>query len=253
LLSFILIVSIIGLLLLGYMWWEAHSNTINLVELSLPELPDTFNELKVFFISDIHRRTINRKLIDQVTVHNPDILIICGDLTERGVPTDRVEHNVKKLAKITPAYFVWGNNDYEVNYRQLDILLRENRVTVLDNTAATFEANSETLVLIGVDDTTVGRDQLNLAMKDASEGFRILLSHNPDIVEKIRPEYNIQLVLSGHTHGGQIRLFGWGIREKGGLKYSDGIPIYISNGYGTTTIPLRLGAPSETNLFVLKK
>ncbi|WP_370314234.1 hypothetical protein [Guptibacillus hwajinpoensis] len=61
------------------------------------------------------------------------------------------------------------------------------------------------------------------------------------------------MILSGHTHGGQIRLFGWGIREKGGIKNINGTTVVISNGYGTTTLPLRLMAPAESHIFILKR
>jgi uncharacterized protein len=235
------------------MWKEAHRNTINKLELNLEELPMPFHNLKIFFISDIHKRKIDSNLIVKVKAETPDLIIIGGDIAEKGVSLKRIEENIKLFVRLAPTYFVWGNNDYEVDYRKLDILLRDNRVTVLDNTATSFEADNKTLVLIGVDDFSVERARIDLAMHDAENGYNILLSHNPDIIDHVKPEYNIKLILSGHTHGGQIRVFGWGLREKGGLKYKKGIPVYISNGYGTTKIPLRLGAPSETNLFILKR
>lgn len=234
------------------MWWEAHRNTLNKINLHLRGLPDSFSGTKVFFISDIHKRLISQALLAEVKELQPDLVIIGGDICERGVSLSKIKSNIQLLVEIGPTYFVWGNNDYEVDYRKLDILLRDNHVNVLDNTATSFETESDTLVLIGVDDTSIGRARLDLAIKDAAKGFRILVSHNPDIIDQVEPQHNIQLILSGHTHGGQIRLFGWGLREKGGLKNRKGIPIFISNGYGTTTLPLRLGAPSETNLFTLK-
>jgi predicted MPP superfamily phosphohydrolase len=180
-------------------------------------------------------------------------VIIGGDLAEKGVPFTRVEENIKKLTAIAPTYFVWGNNDYETDFRKLDTLLRESGVTVLDNTAAGLENDGDTLVLLGVDDFGLERDRIDLALKDAPEGYRLLLSHNPGIREKLQPEMEIPFILSGHTHGGQIRLFGWGPREKGGLKQYPGFLVFISNGYGTTTIPFRLGAPAETHFITLKR
>lgn len=98
------------------------------------------------------------------------------------------------------------------------------------------------------------RDRLDLAIQAAGEGgFRILVSHNPGILRKIKPEHKIDLVLSGHTHGGQIRIFGFGPYEKGGIKIIAGITLFVSNGYGTTLLPLRLGTKAETHILVIKK
>src|SRR5699024_7502556 len=107
--------------------------------------------------------------------------------------------------------------------------------------------------LIGVDDYRLERDRLDLALNDCTEGFRMLISHNPGIIEKINKDHQIPVILSGHTHGGQIRLFGWGPREKGGVKIHSTITHFISNGYGTTFIPFRLNAPAETHILTLKK
>lgn len=238
--------------LFSLMWREAHQNVVERTELFLDNLPDAFDGLKLFFISDIHRRVVPDEVIRKVK-GAVDFVVIGGDIMEKGVPFQRVEENLDRLLKIGPVYFIWGNNDYEDDYHKLDVLLREKGVVVLDNTAVRLEAGGESLVLLGVDDYGLERDRLGLALADCPEGYRLLLSHNPGIVEKIMPEMKIRLVLSGHTHGGQIRFFGWGPREEGGVKQYQGFPLFISNGFGTTTIPLRLGAPAQTHIITLKK
>ncbi|MDP4170651.1 MAG: metallophosphoesterase, partial [Bacillota bacterium] len=179
---------------------------------------------------------------------------IGGDIIEKGVPFNRVKENVKKLKEIGPVYFVWGNNDYEVDYHELDAILLENKVKILDNTAVTFEsAEGEKLSLLGVDDLSLKRDRLDLSLQDAEdESFKILASHNPKITEKILSEHQISLVLSGHTHGGQIHIFGYSPHERGKTEVLKNTMVLISNGYGTTTIPLRLGAPAQCHLITLK-
>jgi predicted MPP superfamily phosphohydrolase len=243
---------IIAFGLLIYMWCEAHRNTIKQTEITLEGFPKSFNGLKLFFISDIHRRTLSANIISKLEHSSVDLIVIGGDIMEKGVPFDRVENNIKALTKIAPVYFVWGNNDYESDYRRLDVLLREHHVKILDNTAVCFETEKEKLILLGVDDVGTDRDRLDLALQDAEDGYRILISHNPDITQKVRQVYDIGFVISGHTHGGQIRLFQWGIREKGGVKERNGVKLLISNGYGTTTIPFRFCAPAETHLLTLK-
>jgi uncharacterized protein len=248
----LLIVIVIGFLL--YMVKEAYRNHINLNELQFPDFPETFGEVAIFFISDIHRRKISRALIGSIK-DKVDIVVIGGDLTEKGVPFDRVRQNIEILKSLGPVYFVWGNNDYEVDYHELDVLLLSNGVKILDNTAVQFESlEGEKLVLLGIDDINKKRDRLDYAISDAGEeGFRILAAHNPAIAANIRADQNIRLVLSGHTHGGQIRILGFSPYSKGKVQKLDHTTILISNGYGTTAIPLRLGARAETHLIKIKR
>ncbi|MDP4161842.1 MAG: metallophosphoesterase [Bacillota bacterium] len=242
-----------GLWLLIHMLIEAFSNKVVEQDLFFSDFPKSFGKVTLFFISDIHRRTVSDNMLKKVK-GRADIVIIGGDIIEKGVPFNRVKENVKKLKEIGPVYFVWGNNDYEVDYHELDAILLENKVKILDNTAVTFEsAEGEKLSLLGVDDLSLKRDRLDLSLQDAEdESFKILASHNPKITEKILSEHQISLVLSGHTHGGQIHIFGYSPHERGKTEVLKNTMVLISNGYGTTTIPLRLGAPAQCHLITLK-
>jgi predicted MPP superfamily phosphohydrolase len=250
----LIVFSFLFLCLLAYMWWEAHRNRVVHVELRFADFPKSFRAFTIFFISDLHRRKVSNKVIEQVK-GKADIVLIGGDLTEKGVPFARVKENIQRLKTIGPVYFVWGNNDYEVDYHELDALLLQEGVRILDNRAVMFESEEgEKIALLGVDDISKRRDRLDFALLDADEeAFRMLASHNPEIINKIRPEHHISLVLSGHTHGGQIRVFSFGLYEKGGIKQMNGTIVYVSNGYGTTNIPLRLGVPAETNLITIRR
>lgn len=250
---YILMVLLIGACLLLYMLREAFLNKVVEHEMLFQEFPYSFEKVSIFFISDIHRRSISDKVIRTIK-GKADIIIIGGDLTEKGVPFDRVKNNLKKLTQVGPVYFVWGNNDYEVDYHELDAILLDNGVKVLDNTSVTFESKQgEKLCLLGVDDLNQNRDRLDLAILDAEKNsFKILVSHYPRITEKIQPEHDICLVLSGHTHGGQIHIFGYSPFDRGKIKKLKNTTLLISNGYGTTTIPLRLGAPAECHLITIK-
>ena len=241
------------LLLLLYMCKEAHRNKVEKTVLSFDNFPVSFGEITIFFISDIHRRKVSEKIVNEVK-GNADIVIIGGDLTERGVPFKRVVENVRRLRGIGPVYFVWGNNDYKVDYHELDALLLHEGVKILDNTAVTFESSEgEKFTLMGIDDISKKRDRLDLAISDARDGdFRVLVCHNPAIVNKIKRNDRVSLVLSGHTHGGQIRFFNFGLYEKGGVRKINNTTILVSNGYGTTGIPLRLGSRAETHLITIR-
>lgn len=249
-----LFILILIICLVLYMWIEAHKNTVVEDTLSFPDFPKSFGELKLFFISDIHRRVVSEKMINKVKEMGVDLVIIGGDLAEKGVPFSRIEENLKRLRSLGPVYFVWGNNDYEIDYHELDAMLLTYGIKILDNTAVMFESTEgEIIRLLGVDDIAKQRENLDLALMDAEgEGFRILVSHNPLITNKIQKKHQIRLVLSGHTHGGQIRLFWFGLYEKGKIKKLENTVLVVSNGYGTTHIPLRLGASAQTHVITIK-
>ncbi|MCU5437860.1 metallophosphoesterase family protein [Bacillus cereus] len=242
----------IGIIMLLVMYTEAMRDTVLEHTLIFEEFPKSFQKVNVFFISDIHRRVISNSLIEQVK-GRVDLVIIGGDLAEKGVPFSKISANIQKLRAIAPVYFVWGNNDYEIEYHELDALFLENNVKVLDNTRVVFESElGEKICLLGVDDVGLERDRLDLALADCKEdGFRILISHNPDIINKMSGKEQILLVLSGHTHGGQIRLFPSKKYLKGGVYKHSNITLFVSNGYGTTLIPLRFRAPAQTHIITL--
>lgn len=239
---------------LGKMLKEAFSNKVVKQEVLFKNFPDTFGRLAIFFISDIHRRNVSEKVINEVSGH-VDLVIIGGDLMEKGVPIRRVRNNLTKLRSLGPVYFVWGNNDDEDGDQQLERLFQECQVKALDNTAVIFESEKgEKISLLGVDDLSRNRDRLDLALLAAEQdSFKILACHYPQIIDKILPENEISLVLSGHTHGGQIHILGYSPFKRGAITKRHHTTILISNGYGTTSVPLRLGAPAECHFLVLKK
>ncbi|WP_409298034.1 metallophosphoesterase [Peribacillus sp. SCS-26] len=218
----------------------------------LEGFPESFGKLNIFFISDVHRREISDEIINQVK-GKADLVVIGGDLAEGGVPFTRIEKNINKLRILGPVYFVWGNNDYETDYHLLDATLLKYGVKILDNTAALLESESgDKISLLGIDFVDGERDRLDLALQDAAENsFKILLSHTPEVLRQIEPEMDIGLVLSGHTHGGQIRVLGFGRYRKGRIGKKGNTIYLVSNGYGTSLVPLRLGAKPETHLLTV--
>lgn len=234
-----------------YMYVESKRNRLREMTLTYQTLPSTFNGYRLFFISDIHRRTISNSMLEKVK-NNVNLIIIGGDLCEKGVPLNRIEANIEKLSKIAPCLFVWGNNDHEVNVDQLKLLLKKYKVTELVNTNKMIHSEHGELNLVGINDiksarTTIGK------LNSMGNTFSILICHYPEVTSELPSDHPFSLVLSGHTHGGQIRLFGLGIARKGGLYPYNNFDLLISNGYGTTGLPLRLGAPAESHLITLEK
>ncbi|CAG9623504.1 putative protein YpbG [Sutcliffiella rhizosphaerae] len=238
--------------LLIYMYKLANQNNILEQSLAFPDFPASFGKVTIFFISDIHKRTISTDFINRVN-KKVDFVIIGGDLTEKNVPMERVRENIKQLKKLGLVFFVWGNNDYEVNFHELDSLLLQHGVKILDNSSYLFESETgDKLEVIGVDDLLQNRDRLDIAFENTSKiSFKILVSHYPQIVERLNDTHSVSLVLTGHTHGGQIRIFGFGPYEKGGITHLSNTTLLVSNGYGTSIVPLRLGAAPETHLITI--
>ncbi|KPB03104.1 metallophosphoesterase [Bacillus sp. CHD6a] len=245
------VVTLFGVSLLFYMYKQAMQENILEQTLAFPDFPKSFGKIRIFFISDIHKRKINSQFIDKIK--NIDVVIIGGDLTEKKVPLQQVSDNIKQLKRLGIVFFAWGNNDYEVDYHELDSLLLQHEVKILDNSSYLFESeDGDKLELVGVDDMVHERDELETALEVTNkDSFKILVSHEPEIVDKFTDEEKISLVLSGHTHGGQIRIFGFGPHERGRLTHLPHTTQLISNGFGTSLVPLRLGAPPETHILTI--
>lgn len=248
-------IGIIGsVILFVHMWLQARENNLRNLTLSFDQLPVSLHGFSIFFITDIHRRIIDGQMIEKVK-GRADIVIIGGDLTESGVPLKQTKENLQRLNELGPIYFIWGNNDYEIPPGDLMDLFSKYNVTVLENHHVVLRSEQgEQIFVIGIGETSFGYDRLELALKGIpKETFKIVVCHNPEIVSKISERHNISLILCGHTHGGQIRPFGLGLYPKGKLYHLSKGDLLISNGYGTTKLPLRLGANPETHLICLNR
>ncbi|MCO7126739.1 metallophosphoesterase [Sporolactobacillus shoreicorticis] len=241
-------------LLIAYMFREAHLNRLISINLEFDELPEPFIGEKLFFISDIHRRTISKKWIDSF-MYSPDYILIGGDLAEKGVPLARVRKNIKILSEIAPVFFIWGNHDWDFGYDRLKKLLDESDVVILDNTTYSVRKNGATLNFSGVNDLLHHHANLNKTLAARKNGAPTLLfSHNPNIKKVLTKRMGIAYCISGHTHSGQINLFGFTLKEKAGVKELPFGTLIISSGYGTTKLPLRLGAkPDALMLTFMRK
>jgi predicted MPP superfamily phosphohydrolase len=253
------------------MYWEAKNTMIQVEHLYHERLPESWDHTSILFISDIHRRTISENWIKELTFTHTDIelVLVGGDYTERGGPLERVRHNMKLLRSVAPVYAVHGNHDYNADYREVDIVLRECGVHLLDNEAVWLEKEDAGVWLAGVDDVLTERAKLRVALSEPNlqPAFTMLLVHDPSIVQQLHDE-RIHLMFAGHTHGGQFRLPWIGPLVSSGIyrRYSygtyeldrtamdaseGGTKIFISRGMGTSHIPLRLFCPAEVHIIKL--
>ncbi|WP_202080046.1 metallophosphoesterase [Caldalkalibacillus salinus] len=252
------------MVILSVMYRNAKNIQLRKTDIYFPDWPTGFDGVQILYLSDLHREDISENMFELLAGESIDLILIGGDLTEKGHDLQAVQRQVGKLVSLAPTYFVWGNNDYQNDYRALDIMLRELGVHVLDNRAVSLESGQDRLWLIGLDDCTIKRDDIEHALADVtSPGYRLLLVHNPIIMRKLEVDQGIQAILSGHTHGGQINLPILGppfsFRSFYRRYLSGQYPVFkgkglllISNGVGTSRLPLRLKAEAEIHLLTCR-
>ena len=233
-------------LLLLYMYKLAR--TYSVTE-EIITLPITMKNKRMLFISDIHYRVLDKEMFKRFP--SLDYVIIGGDLAEAGVNEENVHKNLSVLSGLGKVYFVWGNNDYEFGEERLKAILLKWNVILLENESCIFEEKGFVWNLAGVEDLSTERTEMEQAL-NGTKGPTIIISHNPEAVRLIEDRSNIIAMLSGHTHGGQIRIGPFGIAERGGWKTRNNTNLFISNGYGTTGLHLRLGAYPQIHLFTIK-
>ncbi|WP_246363715.1 metallophosphoesterase [Halobacillus locisalis] len=210
--------------------------------------------LTLFFISDIHNRIIKEGTLSQVK--EVDLIIIGGDLVDKRTSLEKLRTNLDKLRHFqVPIYFVPGNNDHELKESELLEVLTEFSIQVLSNEDDVFEhKDGSPLMLSGMDPYFL-RPRHTMAQIHHSDCFQILCVHDPFVYERMnkKDQKRFHLVLSGHTHGGQIRFLGFGPYKRGGFRTYASRHLLVSEGYGTSVWPLRLGTTAECHILTIRR
>lgn len=251
----IIIISGILVIFFTFMLFKAHHDIVDDRVIVDERLPDSFDPFKIFFIADIHRRNINKKTLDSINL-TIDLVLIGGDLTEKGVPLGRTKNNIRKLKKFgVPIFFVWGNNDYEVPITPFVQLLYEENVIILKDEVKEISRGRDIVSLIGFDDYKDNDLQRPIHWENICGTYTILLTHKPSSFYQlpVDEQKNIHMVFSAHTHGGQIRLFGLGFYQRGGLTTHQKTNVFVTEGYGYTFLPFRLQTRAECHMFTFQK
>lgn len=263
---FIYILFFITLLLLYSRYIEPNKLIIKEYKIENKLIPDSFDGIKIVHFSDIHYgSTVNqkylKKIVNLINKQKPDIVIFTGDfLDKRKKITDKELENIKKelnnIESTLGNYVVSGNHDIVFNDNFKEIF-NEN-FTLLENEEKLIYYNDAIPIsIVGLSDATETKVNYDIFEKE-NNYFRIVLAHEPDEYNKIK-EYNFNILLSGHSHNGQIRLpFIGAIYTPIGSKtyyenyYNlDNREIFISNGIGTSGLNLRFGSTPSINLYRL--
>ena len=291
-----LVVIFMCTMLYGY-WFGRKQLRITETTYTSPQIPAAFNNYKIVHISDLHLSSFAdspdflQRIIDSINAQQPDLICFTGDFVGFGVEEAiPFTHILRQLHAKDGIMSVLGNHDFALYHHGLTDAEKEEKVNqltayqrdtlgwqLLRNQSYLILRDSAYLQIIGVDNTsckgqgfqTISKGDLNAALQfrgrptgycleAKSNGLQILLSHDPshwrgEVISKT----DIPLTLSGHTHAGQVRLFGYPLSalmftDSEGWYYNEGQSLHINTGLGCT-LPVRIGVPAEITVITLQK
>lgn len=244
---------------------EPYGLSVEQHTIRLRRLPRSLDGLRIVQLSDIHHSPFTgsaqiERAVETANRLAPDIIALTGDYVshERSYAAPCAEL-MGRLRAQYGVYAVLGNHDHWTDAPLITDLFRAEGIRVLINEGMRFKHGDAAFWLAGVDDTMVGLEDLPLALAGArADEMKLLLAHNPVILRRAA-RAGVDLVLSGHTHGGQVA---WRSERNAlgrprrrllkGLGSRAGTQIYVTRGLGTSVLPIRYGCPPEVSLLELR-
>ncbi len=242
-----------------------HNLSLSEASISIAGLPAAFDGMRILLITDPHAGPFLgvdelAATFDRLVAHRPDLILLGGDMvTSRLCEFESHLAAWKQLRAPEGVYAVLGNHDhYTGKVPQLSRQIEAAGIRLLQNESVRLERGDDQLSLAGVDDLLRGEPDLDAALRE-TDGPVILLSHNPDVFfDAVRR--GVALMLSGHTHGGQIRLPGLGVlvrqsryRLDEGRYRTGKSELLVSRGLGAVGLPWRLHCSPEAVLLTLSR
>jgi len=258
---------VLGTTSVCYGFAEAGNVQIVRKTVTLPNLPKAFDGTTVAFLTDIHHGPyvsldFVASVVRATKMLQPDLIIHGGDYILRSAEYTRPCFEVfSALRAPLGVYGVLGNHDHWHALQTTQEAMRASGITELTNCGVWLTKGNSRLRLCGVDDLMRGEPTIVPALGDTTVNDAcILVSHNPDFAETIR-DTRVGLVLSGHTHGGQVNVPNmrnpfipsqYGDKYRAGLCDAPATRVYVSRGLGVTGIPVRYNCPPELTLLTLR-
>ncbi|MCU5114176.1 metallophosphoesterase [Bacillus wiedmannii] len=261
------IILLISILVSFSIFLYSQNNLISITEVNITsnKIPSSFKGFKILQISDLHNKKFGdnqETLIQKVKSIHPDIIAITGDLIDsKSYDAEVSLELIRGLVKEYPIYFVTGNHEkWSGKYNDLEKELKQHRVTVLRNEHVSIQIGGQDIHILGIDDpefVTGNRDEGNVVKDEIIKAkfemqpdtYNVLLSHRPEFLTEYADE-QIDLVLSGHAHGGQVRLpfIGGLVAPNQGIlpTYTAGLyekqntSMVVNRGLGNSIIPQRI-------------
>lgn len=242
---------------------EANSLSVERVEITLPRLPKKLDGFRILHLSDTHHSPFTdlkhiARAVAVASEFEPDLVALTGDYVSH--EAKYISPVAKVLGELRGKFGVFaclGNHDHWTDAAAMTRHLEKHDIRVLVNEGIRIDANGAPFWLAGVDDHMVGRTDLPAAMKGSfPDEFKLLLAHNP-IIFRRAARAGVDLTLSGHTHGGQVRVRDneqrlIRRRKTAGLHRQKDSQIYITRGIGTVVLPVRFQCPPEISVLELR-
>lgn len=274
---FLFILLLVILLILIYGRYEGTSGLITKeYKIDTSDIDNSFDGLKIVQFSDLHYlRVVNKdmvkKIVNEINLINPDIVIFTGDLIDKDFTlTDKDKDDlINELSSIKAKYgkyAVLGNHDYVKNIEIFKDIYSNSNFNLLQNSYdIIYSSNNDKLFIGGVDNYSYNEADINKVMEyfnDNSDiSYKIILVHEPDYIDNILTSYNVNLVLAGHSHNGQINIpyiknffLPYGSRKyyENYYKVND-TDLYISSGIGESSVNFRLFNKPSINFYRINR
>ena len=253
----------------GWLWWGNRAVMVHTIEVTDQRLPQEFEGFRIAHISDLHNEVFgseNRELLTLLAGTKPDIIVITGDLVDsRHTDVNAALEFARGAVEIAPVYYVPGNHESRLpeEFWMLEQCLEKMGVNVLRGERTLLTREGAAVALIGVDDPTfqdknsanwpgIVEEELGRLREEGL--YSILLIHRPELLESYA-RAGMNLVFSGHAHGGQVRIpFVGGViapnqgffpKYDGGLYTLGDTQLVVSRGLGNSLVPLRVNNRPE--------
>lgn len=253
-----------------FFFWQNNDITISKYNYKNSKIPNEFDGFKILHISDFHNKQFglnHKRIIKKINAVNPDIIVITGDLIDRRRFHPEISYSfIEKIVENFPVYYVSGNHERKSgHYDEIIEKLKSLHVITLENDVVKHNIDGSHINIIGAKDPANVLDKRKfsntcemeefLSNFKNDDTFKILLSHKPELIN-IYKKNNMDLIFSGHTHGGQFRIpfLGGIVAPNQGLfpKYDAGMfkeyneenenisTLFISRGLGNSSVPIRV-------------
>lgn len=261
----IILRSVLAVLLLALIGWTIRDNTtVGLTTITVTEenLPRGFDGFRIAHVSDLHNSRLWEKTIQQLKEADPDMIVITGDLVDaRRTDVDVAMQFIREAVRIADCFYVPGNHEAslpEETYQQLTAQMRDYGVVIMDDSEIVVHRDGSQISIVGHG----WNEETDLSQIGSFDGYRILLSHWPEYFSDYATA-GFDLVFSGHTHGGQVRLplIGAIYGPNQGLfpKYDAGLfsegktDMIVNRGIGNSRFPFRFFNQPEVILVELQR
>lgn len=245
-----------------------YSYEVTETDIFIPNLPERFEGFRITQLTDIHHSRIVdlsevQRVVNLANETKPDLIVLTGDYTTSY--RRYIEPCAEALAGLTAPKGVWavlGNHDHYTDPELTTRALARNRIAVMNNFNTVIKRGPDAIQLAGIDDWSWNRTDWQRAFYGINEKFpMVLLSHQPSVLD-LEESKTASLIISGHTHGGQIKLPFIGAPARFAtidLKYANGLfsrgptQLYVSRGTGVIGLPVRLGVRPEIAVLRLRR